>query len=64
MSRFNPRTITITNTNNRTYKVKLEYFNGYTWIKDKILIDTGTSQCYYITLSIPVSQAVTPQKIT
>ena len=24
---------------NNTYKVKLEYFNGQTWIKDKIAID-------------------------
>ena len=42
------------NTNNKTYKVKLEYFSGQTWIENKILIDTEASQCHYIPSPIPV----------
>ena len=55
MLRFNPRTIT--DTDNRTYKVKLEYFNGQTWITDKTLLGKKASQCHCISLRIPVSQA-------
>ena len=43
-----------TDSSNSTYKVKLEYFNGQTWIENKLLIDTGASQCHYIPLPIPV----------
>ena len=51
--RFQPKCIR-TNFSNSTYKVKLEYFNGQTWIENKLLIDTGASQCHYIPLPIPV----------
>ena len=34
---------------NSTHKVKLEYFNGKTWLKDIIVIDTGAYQCNCIT---------------
>ena len=45
------------NTNNKTYKVKLEYFNGQIWIENKILVDTGASQCHCIPLSILIISA-------
>ena len=48
--RFQPKSITIANTNNRTYKIRLEYFNGQTGIENKILIDTGASQHHCIPL--------------
>ena len=35
----------------------MEYFNGQNWIENKILIDTGTSQCHCIPLPIVVSSA-------
>ena len=40
--------------NNKTHKVKLEYFNGQTWIENKILIDTRSSQCHCIPLTLSV----------
>ena len=40
------------NTNNQTYKVKLEYFNRQTWIVNKILIDTCASQSHCVPLSM------------
>lgn len=50
MPRFQPKRL---NTNS-TYKVKLAYFNGQLWIDNKVLIDTGASQCHCIPLLIPV----------
>jgi len=40
--RFQPKTITTLSTTS-TYKAKLAYFNGQTWINNKVLIDTGAS---------------------
>ena len=52
MPKFQPKNIPMANTSSRTYKVKLEYFNGQTWIENKIFIDTGASQCHCIPLPI------------
>ena len=40
-----------------TFQVKLDYFNGQTWISNKILIDTGASQIYCIPLPTAVLTA-------
>ena len=45
--RFQPRSIKATS-NNSTYKVKLAYFNGQSWIENKVLIDIGASRCHCI----------------
>ena len=45
------------NRTNNTYKVKLESFNGQTWIKDKIIINTEASQCHCITMPTPIISA-------
>jgi len=50
---FQPKSIK-TISNNSTYKVKLAYFNGQSWIDNKVLIDTRVSQCHCIPLPIPV----------
>ena len=47
----------MTNANNKTYRVKLEYFNGQTWIENKVVIDTGTLQRHCVPLHIPVITA-------
>ena len=54
---FVPRNLLLSNTSNQTYKVKLSYFNGKTWIENKVLIDTGVSQSHYIPLPILVAIA-------
>ena len=55
MPRFTPLLLTTKRTS--TYKVKLDYFNGQTWISNKIMIDTGASQSYCIPLPIAISTA-------
>ena len=51
--RFRPRSIKII-LSSSTYKVKLAYFNEQSWIDNKVLINTGASQCHIIPLPIPV----------
>jgi len=55
--RFTSRHLLPSNIPNQTYKVKLSYFNGQTWIENKVLIDIGESQSHCIPLPILVAIA-------
>ena len=54
---FNSRNLLPAITSSQTYKVKLSYFNGQTWIENKVLIDTGASQSHCIPLPLSVTIA-------
>ena len=55
--RFTSRHLFPSNIPNQTYKVKLSYFNGQTWIENKVLIDIGASHSHCIPLPIVVVTA-------